>query len=369
MRILHVSDGSIYNYDGVSTYINELLECSLNDGTDSKVLTSVPFNPDRPRKVNHNSEVKEFRRLSFLSADKFNFSLPAGMKKSIAGFAPDIIWIHTIGPLGLRAARVARKRYRIFYTKHCFDGDLWCSHLNVPTPFRWLFHMVAEAAESRILKYSEVAFLHLNRFDRLKSVKYFNRFRYIPPPISSKFLERGIENERYKEEKITIGFCGRLDAEKGIEKLFMAEEICRNKLNIKNIHLLLVGDGPEAKRLCNAYPGAETTVTGFVDDVIPLLDRMDAFVLPSETEMYSLSSLEAYSRGKMVFSTPVGYVGQNADSLSNVFLFRTAEELAALIKSKLIKGNIREKVSPHEMLNSVITFNTLLKMVKNSNYE
>lgn len=47
MKILHVFDGSIYNYDGVSTYINELLECA--DQTDVKlmVFSSLPLVPEK----------------------------------------------------------------------------------------------------------------------------------------------------------------------------------------------------------------------------------------------------------------------------------------------------------------------------------
>jgi hypothetical protein len=124
MKILHVTDGSIYNYDGVSTYINELLEFAYNGGEQLLVLSTVPVNPEKLRTVNHKVEVKEFKNLKIFSSDKFKFSLPRGMKKSLDEFEPDLVWIHSIGPLGLRASHLAKNKYHVIYTKHCFDGDL-----------------------------------------------------------------------------------------------------------------------------------------------------------------------------------------------------------------------------------------------------
>jgi hypothetical protein len=90
MKILHVADTSIYNYDDISSYINELLECAYKGGDQLLVLSTVPINPKNRRIVNHKAEVKEFRNLKFFSSDKFIFSMPGGMKKALNGFEPDI---------------------------------------------------------------------------------------------------------------------------------------------------------------------------------------------------------------------------------------------------------------------------------------
>jgi len=220
MKILHVSDGSIYNYDGVSTYINELIVSAFKDGVESKVMTTLPFDPGSPRTVSHNAEVIEFRRIGILSADKFNFSLPSGMKKRIREFNPDIIWIHTIGPLGIRAAQISRNKYHVIYTKHCFDGDLWCSHLKVNRSFQWLFYFVAEHIERIILKSADSALYHINNPGKLRSNKYFSRFRYVPPPLCERFLKEKSMKISNGDDIITLGFCGRLDPEKGLEICF-----------------------------------------------------------------------------------------------------------------------------------------------------
>ena len=365
MKILHVTDGSIYNYDGVSTYINELLECSYKEGAQALVLTTVPLNPEKLRKVVHKAEVKEFKKLKIFSTDKFNFSVPYGMKKALNEFDPDTIWIHTIGPLGLKAARLAKYKYHMIYTKHCFDGDLWCNHLKIQPPFQWIFHLVAHFSEQIVLKSSDVALYHINNTEKIRHNKFFSRFKYVPPPLSEKFLsEKSYRNESHNDV-FTLGFCGRLDPEKSLEQLFKAAEIYQKKYNMKNIRILLIGDGEEARKLANQYAHVNSTITGFVDDVIPYLDLLDAFVLSSKTEMYSLSSMEAYSRGLPVFSTPVGFLGQNADKFPHIYNFNTVEELVSLIYEVLVVKKVSVIPLPVRLGPAIITFSKLHEMVAN----
>lgn len=363
MKILHVVDGSIYNYDGVSTYINELLESSDQSEVNSMVFSSLPLVPEKLRSVRRKIEIREFKNLKIFSSRSFNFSLPFGMKKALKKFMPDIVWIHTIGPLGIRAARLARNKYPVIYTKHCFDGDLWCSHLKIPAGFQWFVQLVANLVERIVLKSSEIAFYHLNKTEKIRRDKFFSKFKFVPPPLNNRFLNEKSHRDTNNDDKIiTIGFCGRFEPEKNIEQLFEAIDIYQGKYNRNNIRLLLIGDGSEVARLVSKYPGVNVAITGFVDDVIPFLDQLDAYVIASKTEMYSISSLEAYARGLPVFSTPVGFIGQNADKLSHIYNFNTAGELATLINDVLCVRKINPKPLPVELDPSIITFSKLHEM-------
>lgn len=348
MRILHISDGSIYNYDGVSTYINELLEFAGKNGTELLVISPPPLHPERLRKVAHKATVREYRKLSIFSTSAFNFSVPRGLKKDLENFNPDVIWIHTIGPLGLRTARLAKDKYRIIYTKHCFYGELWCNHLRIPFPLQWIFHMVAKIAENRILKSSRIAIYH-NNIAGAKD-KVLNRFRCIPPPISERFLKGGRNIVKESGDKITIGFCGRLDPEKCLEQLFRAADIYLKKYGEDKIRILLIGDGSEAEKLVKKYSHVSSTVTGFVDDVIPYLEMLDAFVLSSKTETSSLASIEAYSRGLPVFTTRVGFLGQNPDKFPQIYNFNTDHELADLIHEVLVNRQLTGSVKLDDVI-------------------
>lgn len=368
MKILHVVDGSIYNYDGVSTYINELLECADQAEEKIMVFSSLPLNPEKQRSVNRKVEVREFKNLKILSSRSFIFSLPFGMKKALNNYKPDLVWIHTIGFLGIRAACLARNKYRVIYTKHCFDGDLWCSHLKIPSGFQWFVKIVAVLVERIVLRSSELAFYHLNKTEKVPRNKYFSKFKFVPPPLNSRFLnERSHRDKNSPDKIITVGFCGRFEPEKNIEQLFEAVDIFQRKYGRKNIRLLLIGDGSEAARLVRQYPDVNTTVTGFVDDPIPYLDQLDAYVIASKTEMHSMSSLEAYARGLPVLSAPVGFIGQNSDKLSHIYNFNTAEELASLINEVLFVRKVGVRPLPVEIDPLIFTFSKLHEMAVSNN--
>jgi glycosyltransferase involved in cell wall biosynthesis len=364
MKILHVTDGSIYNYDGISTYINELLEYACTGGAQLLVFTTVPLNPEKLRRINHTAEVKEFKNMKIFSSDKFNFSLPRGMKKAMNEFEPELVWIHTIGPLGLRAARLSKNKYPVIYTKHSFDGDLWCTHLKIATGFQWFYQIVAILVERIVLKYSDGAIYHFDNTEKICGNKFFSKFKYMPPPLNEKFMnEKSYRDESNNDGIITIGFCGRLDPEKSIEHLFTAADIYQKKYNKKNIRLLLIGEGPVADKIVSQYPHINARITGFVDNVVPYLDQLDAYVLASKTETTSLSSLEAYSRGLPIFSTPVGFLGQNADKYQHIYNFNTAEELASLINEVLNVKKISVVPSSIKLDSPIITFSKLHEMV------
>ncbi len=100
-------------------------------------------------------------------------------------------------------------------------------------------------------------------------------------------------------------YTGRLASEKRVGYLV---EIW---LQVQQIHptatLLLVGSGPEEAAL-QAIAGTGIRFVGSVPDVAPWLQAADLFVLPSASEGFSLSTLEALTAGLAVIATPVGAI-------------------------------------------------------------
>jgi N-acetyl-alpha-D-glucosaminyl L-malate synthase BshA len=74
--------------------------------------------------------------------------------------------------------------------------------------------------------------------------------------------------------------------------------------------LVMVGDGPDrvAAEDESRHLGVESSVSflGKIDDVAPLLAAADIFLLPSDTESFGLSALEALASGVPVVATRVG---------------------------------------------------------------
>ncbi len=365
MKIIHVTDTSIYNYNGITTYINELLEVSEKRGDNAMIITTTPAG-DSVREIGSTkANVKAFKCWRFPGKPKFVVVFPEGLKEIIADFNPDTIWIHTIGTLGMKVASIAKNRYKIVYTKHCFDGDLWNGYLNIPSAFHWFFNYVSQNFENRILKVSQKEIFHLSDTAKVKETKYFDKCVNIPPPLNRRFFKQEcIIPKPEKKEKLVFGFGGRADPDKGIGNTFKGLKIFQQLQNNVPFQFLFIGDGPEAYRMKKKYPEMDIQITGFVDDVIPYLDRLDAFILSSLQETISLSSLEAYSRGVPVFSVPIGYLFDKKENLSNYYVFESPEELANLLYEKFFILNLHKHPNNTTKIhNSLIDYSRLYSLV------
>jgi len=115
-----------------------------------------------------------------------------------------------------------------------------------------------------------------------------------------------IRAERGLSGKVVL-FVGRLAPEKRVDVLLRAfKEVCRR---MRNARLILLGDGPERRRLellCSEL-GLESCVTfmGTVprEEVIRHLAAADVFVLPSMMEGLSKALLEAMAMRKPIVAT------------------------------------------------------------------
>ena len=140
------------------------------------------------------------------------------------------------------------------------------------------------------------------------------------PPEKRVFLPNGVDTVRCRPvsedrkmilreslslpmlEKIVL-YAGRLVPEKRVDHLLKIwPQVCSKFLTA---HLLVLGDGPELRRLKEMHVDG-VQFTGQVEDAVPYLQAADLFVLPSSTEGLSNSLLEAMSCGLPVLATTVG---------------------------------------------------------------
>ncbi len=138
-----------------------------------------------------------------------------------------------------------------------------------------------------------------------------------------------------------IGYCGRIGREKDIPTLYKA--FAQLKKRHKDLKLLIVGTGLEEgpwhkdKRVIHA---------GSQDNVMPWLQAMDVYVLPSLTETSSLSTMEAMAVGLPVVVTPVGSIKEYVKPGRNGLLFsrgnwkELAEDLEVLLHSPAMRATL-----------------------------
>ncbi|MGV6817281.1 MAG: glycosyltransferase [Thiotrichales bacterium] len=98
---------------------------------------------------------------------------------------------------------------------------------------------------------------------------------------------------------------GRFVPKKGFDLLIKAIALAAEEL--PSLRLTLIGDGPEKAKLVSLTTEMHLedmiTIDGWQQDLIPILDQHDIFVLPSRSEPFGIVLLEAMARGLGIIST------------------------------------------------------------------
>jgi len=159
--------------------------------------------------------------------------------------------------------------------------------------------------------------------------------------------------EKLECQKIVL-FVGRITNQKGLEYLIQA--FAQLSKETKNIGLLIVGDGPERKRLetlCRDMKLDNVFFVGFVarQHIAPYFLLSDVFVLPSVRtkthEEWGLVVNEAMSLGKpVVVTSTVGCAYELVKDGLNGFIVpeRTADALYNAIKRLVVDDELRMRV-------------------------
>jgi len=370
MRILHITETSVFNFDGISTYINQLVACSHQNGDDVLVLSTRPYSIHVRRSEINNHEIITFPSIKMPGRPKCVIIFPKNFKKVIKTYQPDIVWIHTIGTLGMKAAKFCHGKYKTIYTKHCFDGLMWNTYLKIPKIIHGPLNYLANFCENTILKNVDTAIYHLSEKTKIVKNKYFDKFIFIAPPLPVKFFAP-IATKNSECNKLTFGFCGRCDPDKGLDEAFAGLRLFHEKYPDIELEFILIGDGPEVPRLLQENKFLKITVTGYVDDVIPYYDKLDGYILTSKHEMIALSSLEALARGLEVFSLPLGYLKERAGNIPGFHMFNHYSELTDLIFKTLVqnKSGSMHADSSRPLNNILISYSELYRKISYPTFE
>jgi glycosyltransferase involved in cell wall biosynthesis len=161
------------------------------------------------------------------------------------------------------------------------------------------------------------------------------------------------EFEVGKETKL-IGTIGHFAPLKGYEELLDAMgEVVRKGFNVK---LVLVGESiyPHSRTyrekllsLADSTGLSERVIfAGFREDIPELLASFDLFVLPSRSEGFGRTNLEAMAMGKPVISTNVGGIPEVVlDGVTGILVPPgNSEDLARAIMKLLNDGELRESL-------------------------
>lgn len=273
-----------------------------------------------------------------------------GLRRALAAFRPDLVHVTGPGHLGLLGVMVAKD-------------------LKVPLVASWHTN-VHEFGARRFRKVfgrlpgSNLASRMIERgaLDLVLHFYNYARMCFAPNPelvalLKTKtrkptfLMERGIDADLFSpahrpdgERPFTIGYIGRLSAEKNV-RLFAAIDAELRQAGVSNYRYLIVGEGSERAWLRENLPGAELPGLLRGEDLSRAYASMDAFVFPSETDTFGNVILEAMASGVPVVVSAhggpkflvrpgeTGYIAQDSAAYGHA--------IAALIRNPSLLASMR----------------------------
>lgn len=267
------------------------------------------------------------------------------LAKIMRDFRPHIVHTRNFGALeGVAAARLARVPVAI-HSEHGYELEIMGG---LPLRRRLLCRVLFAMTDAVFTVTSDLRNYHAkqswfapNKISVIHNGVSTERFSPLPENVQNTREALGIPLDR-----VVVGSVGRLVPIKDHATLLRAAELLLRQG--KNIHVLLVGSGPElaglkAQAMATSELAARTTFTGSSDNVPELLNAMDVFVLPSINEGMSNTLLEAMSCGLPVVATRVGGNTELAEEGRSGHLFpaRDVHALSGILERLVSAPEIR----------------------------
>ena len=331
-HLLITTDCFLPRWDGIARFLKELLPFLTKE---FDVTVACPKFPGTPPDVS-NVSVHRFPLLNIRFGDIY-FAWVTSAEIAPLVQRADIVFNQTLGPIGFASVAAAKKfDVPLVGFAHSIDWELasravkygkWLVEFFVKLLVRWKYNQ-CDVVLTPSTGVSDILSVHGVR-TRKVVVPLGVDVKRFTPPASKAAAKKAVG---LAPDKLVVGFCGRIGREKNLPTLLKAFRRVQHK---HNVQLLIVGGGIEEQMFHNP----RITLTGSVDNVVPYLQAMDIFVLPSLTETSSLATMEAMSCGLPVIATPVGSIKEYVEDGVNGFLFprqdvdSLVEKLNALLKS------------------------------------
>ena len=304
-KLLITTDAFLPHWDGVARFLSEIIPRLKNDFEITVICPKFEGAPPRIPGV----KIIRMPLLKIQFADTYPAKpIAKEIKREVKNC--DLIFNQTIAPIGLAAIKYGKKYKKpIISYIHIIEWNLVKKSLK---RFRWIAGWFAKILARK--KYNkcnlllvpakeEAAILNSNKIKTLKAIVYLGTDinKFVPAEDKAQAKKLVGINPKY----FVIGYLGRVSREKDILTLYRA--FVKLQKENPNVRLLIVGGGiEEQERLFKAKQGI--IFTGSEDNVVPYLQAMDVYVLPSLIETTSLTTMEAMSCGLPVLATKVGFV-------------------------------------------------------------
>jgi len=321
-HLLIATDNLLPRWDGIARFINEVVPKLSGD---FRITIAAPaFNGDFSGY--ENVEVVRFPVSGLKVADYF-VSKPSYIKIRKLVRNADLVWTHTLGPIGVLSIFAAKSMKKLLVSSiHSIEWELFTKSLSMNRVFsniiyvltKFFARLIYNRADLLIVPSLEIAeFLEWNGIRTQKSVIHLGTDveKFVPADRKKAKAALGIDPNRH-----VVGFCGRIGREKDLVTLYRAFR----RVQKKDRDALLMIVGQDLAGVTRDFASkACVMVVGAVDNVVPYFQAMDVYVLPSLTETTSLSTMEAMACGIAVLSTRVGAVKDYInDGVNGIFFLK-----------------------------------------------
>lgn len=346
-KLLIATDNFFPRWDGIARFLSEIIP-RLKDRYDITVI-APDFGPhdtgwgDSVRIIK--IPVQSFRVGDFNPAKIKYDTIKKEVKKT------DIVFSQTIGPIGFLAITAAKKyKKKVVSFIHSIEWELVTRAMGL-TLLKKYMTKFTKGIVRRIYKKSNLLVVPAESIGEMLSWQKINTKKqvihlgvdtrkFVPPTSKSEAKKHlGLDSET-----LIIGQHGRIGREKDLPTLLRAFIIVR-KTYPKTL-LLIIGEGVESiKKKLMQVDGV--IMPGGTNNVVPYLQAMDIYCLPSLTETTSLATLEAMACGVPVIATKVGFVRDYIKPQKNGLFFkeRNSYDLARQIMFLIREEALRKKIS------------------------
>lgn len=240
-----------------------------------------------------------------------------------------------------------------------------CSRLAVYKPYSLIDTLqdrLARWLEKRVLRRAAVTMVLTERTRAI--LEPFARRIVVTPDVvdAAEFVRPAPEavarfRERHGLRRRTIGYVGRIAAEKGWPHLIQLARALRDD----DVDLLIVGDGPQRARLDQEIAAHglrdRVVVTGFIpNSAVPVaLAACEAIVMPSSFEEFGGASIEAFAVGIPVVAFAVGGLQEIVGQVTPGLLVPPGDTAALIARVRaVLAGAHRDETDAAVLRRSVV---------------
>lgn len=358
MKIAIFTDTFYPQTNGVSHFVINSAESLSHQGHEVKIFT-----------VMSSQAIKKFNSLGYkFSVENIpsfsvnfiyqgeRFTLPLGWTiKKVKKFKPDIIHSHTPLSVGCEAVLAAKILKIPIAGEHHTFYDYYLKHIKMN--YAWAKKASWKITAAYYNRCNIVVSPTQSLADDLIKSGLKKPVKIIPNCIDTNFFHPVSNEEKdkikkaYNIESHSIVYVGRMSYEKNLDQLIRIFSLLIKDDDMKDTKLMLVGDGPERKKLealaRKLHLDKNIIWTGTLREQIlkESFSCNDVFVTASRSENMPLTILEAMACGLPMVTADDNGLKEIIKNNQNGYLCRVdnAEEMAAKIKSLLEDNDKREK--------------------------